>query len=60
MGAAIAGRKAHAKARLEALCGREFGPFSAREAKIFVRGFRAGYDRAYPKTWRRRQAGAAA
>lgn len=46
---ATAGRKAHAKARLESLCANEFGPFSEREARIFTRAFQAGYDRGYPK-----------
>lgn len=56
--AATAGRKQHARRRLEALCMGEFGPFTDRERLIFLRGFQAGYDRAYPKTWRKQGAAA--
>lgn len=51
--AAIAGRKQHAARRLETLCMGQFGPFTDRERLIFLRGFQAGYDRAYPLTWRK-------
>lgn len=50
--AASLGRKNQAARRLEALCQGEFGTFTDRERLIFVRAFRAGYDRGYPQSWR--------
>lgn len=55
LAAAIAGRKRHARQRLEATLGHEFGALTEREARIFTRAFQAGYDRGYPQSWRKRK-----